>query len=85
MPLKWKEIVSAHMEIVKRGDKGFFTFFENDIEKHYINWTPLESFEPPNSSGPWSISSDQVFAKKFLINAEANRFEKYFIAFMIKK
>ena len=75
MPLKWKEIVSAHMEIVKRGDRKFFTFFEDDIEKNNINWTPLKAFEPPNSSGPWSISSDQVFAKKFLVNVQAQRFE----------
>lgn len=80
MKLDWSKIVTSHLEIVKRNNNNLFKFFESNIEKPYLSWTPLDNFEPDTTSGPWEIADKSIFAERFLVNFEANKFEQFFIA-----
>ena len=80
MKLDWSKIVTSHLEIVKRNNDNLFKFFESNIEKPFLSWTPLDNFEPDTTSGPWEIADKSSFAERFLVNFEANKFEQFFIA-----
>ena len=74
MQLDWSKIVTSHLEIVKRNNDNLFKFFEDNIEKPFLSWTPLDNFEPDTTSGPWEIVDKSIFADRFLVNFKANKF-----------
>jgi hypothetical protein len=80
MDFDWSKIVLSHTNIVKRNDDRLFKFYEDNITKPYISWTPLKNFEPDTISGPWQVSPDDIFAERFLVNYEAKKFEQFFLA-----